>query len=85
MGELKTMREISEKREKEIEKLKELIDDVKESVDRSNFGPMFMNDNELDFTQKQVNQLAWTLYLHLISPLMKQATEPIVESNLRVT
>ena len=69
------MIEISKKREKEIEKLKELIDDVKVAVDRSNFGPMFMHDNELDFTQKQVNQLAWTLYLHLISPLMKQACE----------
>ena len=57
--------------EADIIKLTNLINDTKESVDRSAFGPIFMYPDELDFTNKQVNQLAWTLYLHLISPLMK--------------
>ena len=55
--------------------LKELINDVKTAVDQSDFGPMFMYEDELDFTKKQCNQLAWQLYLHLITPLMKQACE----------
>ena len=78
MGELKTMNDPDEKRKKQIQMLKDLINDVKVAVDQSSFGPMFMYEDELDFTKKQVNQLAWTLYLHLISPLMKQATETIV-------
>lgn len=72
------MNKIDDKREKQIEMLKDLINDVKIAVDQSNFGPMFMYEDELDFTKKQVNQLAWQLYLHLITPLMKQATETIV-------
>lgn len=58
----------------EIKKLTDLINDIKTAVDNSYFGPMFIYPNETDFTDKQVNQLAWTLYLHLITPIMKEYT-----------
>lgn len=59
----------------EIKKLTDLINDTKTAVDNSAFGPLFLYPNELDFTNKQVNQLAWTLFLNLLAPLMKEFTE----------
>ena len=64
-----------DKRTKQIEMLKDLINDVKKAVDQSNFGPIFMYTDETNPLEKQANQMAWQLYLHLITPLMKQATE----------
>ena len=59
----------------EIKKLTNLINDVKTAVDNSAFGPLFMYPDQMNPLDKQVNNLAWTLYLHLISPLMKEYTE----------
>ena len=64
-----------DKRTKQIEMLKDLINDVKKSVDQSDFGPLFMYTDETNPLEKQANQMAWQLYLHLITPLMKQACE----------
>ena len=58
--------------------LKDLINDIKKAVDESAFGPMFVYPDETNPLDKQANQMAWQLYLHLITPLMKQATETIV-------
>ena len=55
-----------------IQELTNLINDTKESVDKSAFGPIFMYPDERDILNKQVNQLAWTLFLHLITPIMKE-------------
>ena len=74
MGEFKNMSEIA-KRENQIKMLKELINDVKKAVDESEFGPLFVYTDETNPLEKQANQMAWQLYLHLITPLMKQATE----------
>lgn len=63
----------------DINDLTEIMNDVKTAVDNSAFGPLFMFPNETDFTQKQVNQLAWTLYLHLITPLMQEYTKRRLE------
>jgi len=54
--------------------LTNIINDTKQAVDNSAFGPIFMYPDELNPLEKQVNQLAWTLYLHLITPLMKELT-----------
>ena len=64
-----------DKRTKQIEMLKDLINDVKKAVDQSNFGPIFMYTDETNPLEKQANQMAWQLYLHLITPLIKQACE----------
>ena len=69
------MSEIGKKREDEITKLKDLINDVKKAVDQSAFGPIFIYPDPTNPIEKQANQIAWTLYLHLISPLMMQATQ----------
>ena len=60
--------------ESRIVKLTNLINDTKQAVDNSAFGPLFMHTNELNPLEKQVNQLAWALFLHLITPLMKEFT-----------
>jgi len=58
-----------------VKEITDLINDIKLAVDRSAFGPIFMYPDETDFTNKQVNQLAWTLFLHLITPIMKEYTD----------
>ena len=58
-----------------ISELTNIINDTKTAVDNSAFGPLFMYPDELDFSKKQVNQLAWTLVLHLITPIMKEYVE----------
>ena len=58
-----------------VEILKELNNDVKKAVEESEFGPPFMYTDETNPLEKQANQMAWQLYLHLITPLMKQACE----------
>lgn len=59
----------------QIKELTDIINDTKTAVDNSAFGPLFMYPDETDFLNKQVNQLAWSLFLHLISPIMKAYTE----------
>ena len=61
--------------------LKGIINSVKDAVDNSDFGPMFIYPNAENFADKQVNQLAWTLYLHLITPLMREYTERRLEAD----
>jgi len=51
-----------------------LINDTKQAVDNSAFGPLFMHTDETAPLKKEVNQLAWMLMLHLITPLMKEFT-----------
>ena len=62
----------------EINELTNIINDVKEAVDKSAFGPMFHHTDVMD---KQVNQLAWALYLHIISPVMKEYTETRIDDD----
>lgn len=56
----------------ENNELTKIINDTKDAVDKSAFGPIFIYPDETNFMDKQVNQLAWTLYLHLISPIMQE-------------
>ncbi len=55
-----------------IKKLSIIINDTKTAVDNSAFGPMFIYPDATNPLDKQVNQLAWTLYLHLITPIMQE-------------
>lgn len=53
------------------EELSNLIDTAKVAVDNSSFGPMFHYTNELNPMEKQVNQLAVTVFLHVLTALLK--------------
>ena len=61
--------------EVKIKELTDILNDVKTAVDNSAFGPLFMYPDPNDFLNKEVNNLAWSLYLHLITPIMKNYTD----------
>lgn len=61
--------------EVKIKKLTDLINDIKTAVDNSAFGPLFMTPDANNIMDKQVNQLAWNLFLHVISAELKVYSE----------
>lgn len=60
---------------KSAEEIKEILDTAKEGVDKSAFGPMFQWPDERNVGEKQVNQLAWTTYLHVITAMFKDGDD----------
>lgn len=57
------------------EKITNILDTAKVAVDESAFGPMFHYPDERNVLDKQVNQLAWNVYLHVITAMLKDLNQ----------
>lgn len=55
--------------------LVKIINDTKDAVDRSAFGPMFHYTDELNPLNKQVNQLAFNVFLTSLAVLLRNEKE----------
>ena len=55
--------------------LVKIINDTKDAVDRSAFGPLFMYTDDLDPLKKQVNQIAFNVYLTSLAVLLRNEKE----------
>jgi uncharacterized protein YehS (DUF1456 family) len=51
--------------------LVKIINDTKDAVDRSAFGPMFVYPDETNFTSKQCNQLAFNVFLTSLAVVLR--------------
>lgn len=58
-----------------------ILDTAKIAVDQSAFGPMFQYPDERNVTEKQVNQLAWNVYLHVITAMLKDLNQEKKEND----
>ncbi len=51
--------------------LANILDTAKIAVDESKFGPLFQYPDPTNPIDKQVNQVALTIYLHLLTAMLK--------------
>lgn len=49
------------------EEVARIIDFAADAVDKSKFGPIFTYPDQNDFTRKQVNQLAFGIYMNVLT------------------
>jgi len=54
--------------------LARIINDVKDSVDRSAFGPLFSYQDN-DPTKKQINQIAWSVFSLTLPVVISRSME----------
>ena len=55
--------------------LAKIINDTKDAVDRSAFGPMFHYPDELNPMNKQCNQLAFNVFLTSLAIILRNEKE----------
>lgn len=54
---------------KEVAKI---VNAAKDAVDKSCFGPMFQYPDNSDITQRQVNQLAFSVFTFVLAAMLKE-------------
>jgi len=51
------------------------INSVKDAVDKSAFGPLFMYPDHADFTNKQINQVAYQVFMTVLTVYLRDLAD----------